>query len=36
MFTILFILSVVFGIVISWIGWFGQKDHNGERQPPKK
>jgi hypothetical protein len=36
MFTILFILSLVLGIVISWIGWFGQKDHNSERRPPKK
>lgn len=36
MFTILFVLSVVLGIVISWIGWFGQLDNNGERRPPKK
>ncbi len=33
MFTILFILSIVLGIVISWIGWFGQSDHNS---PPRR
>jgi hypothetical protein len=36
MFTILFILSVVLGIAISWIGWFGQQDHNNPRGPGKK
>ncbi len=28
MFTFLFIVSIVAGIAISWIGWFGQHDHN--------
>lgn len=31
MFTFLFILSIVAGIVISWIGWFGQYDHDKGR-----
>lgn len=32
MFTILFILSIVAGIAISWIGWFGNGDHDGRRR----
>jgi hypothetical protein len=33
MFTFLFIASLVAGIAISWIGWFGQYDHtNGPRR----
>jgi|JI9StandDraft_2_1071091.scaffolds.fasta_scaffold61186_2 hypothetical protein len=31
MFTILFILSVGLGLVIAWIGWFGQGDHDKGR-----
>lgn len=31
MFTFFFILSVVIGIAISWIGWFGQHDHDRGR-----
>ncbi len=31
MFTFLFILSIVVGIAISWIGWFGQSDHDKGR-----
>lgn len=31
MFTFLFILSIVVGIAISWIGWFGQADHDKGR-----
>jgi hypothetical protein len=36
MFTILFILSVVLGIAIAWMGWFGQRDHNGDQRPRRK
>lgn len=32
MFTILFILSIVLGIAISWIGWFGQRDAGDSRK----
>lgn len=32
MFTFLFIVSIVAGIAISWIGWFGQRDHNDSRK----
>jgi hypothetical protein len=28
MFTLLFILSIVAGVAISWIGWFGNHDHD--------
>ena len=31
MFTLLFIGSLIAGIAISWIGWFGQRDHNAGR-----
>jgi len=31
MFTILFSLSVVLGIVIAWIGLFGSRDHDNGR-----
>jgi len=33
MFTLLFIGSLIAGIAISWIGWFGQQDYNGRRKP---
>jgi len=36
MFTILFILSVVLGIAIAWMGWFGQKNYNGNQRPRRK
>lgn len=32
MFTLLFIGSLIAGIAISWIGWFGQSDHNESRK----
>jgi hypothetical protein len=28
MFTFLIVLSLVAGLVISWIGWFGMADHD--------
>lgn len=31
MFTFLFLASLVLGVAISWIGWFGQRDHSAER-----
>lgn len=33
MFTLLFIGSLIAGIAISWIGWFGHVDHNDRRKP---
>jgi hypothetical protein len=31
MFYVLLFLSIIVGIVISWIGWFGQADHDKGR-----
>ncbi len=31
MFALLLILSAVIGIAISWIGWFGNNDHDKGR-----
>lgn len=32
MFTFLFIASLVLGILIAWIGLFGNKDYNDRRR----
>lgn len=31
LFTILIILSLFLGVAISWVGWFGQRDHDKGR-----
>ena len=36
MFTFLFLLSLVAGIAIALVGWFGQNDHRRERGPREK
>jgi len=36
MFTFLFIGSLIAGVAIAWVGWFGQRDHNSERGPKEK
>jgi hypothetical protein len=34
-FTLLFIASLIAGIAISWIGWYGQLDHNNAQRRKK-
>jgi hypothetical protein len=36
MFTFLFIGSLIAGVAIAWVGWFGQRDHNSQRGPKEK
>ena len=36
MFTFLFIGSLIAGVAIAWVGWFGQHDHNRPRGPKEK
>lgn len=31
MFYFLLLLSIIAGIAVSWIGWFGQNDHDKGR-----